>query len=45
MTVWEVSLGKRTIGKGKERKKRSEVTGENETGKVLVAKEKGKMDG
>ena len=44
MTVWKVSLGKRTIGKGKERKKRSEVTRENQTDKVLVTKEKGKMD-
>lgn len=39
----EASLGKRTIGSGQD-SKRAEVTGENETGKALVAKEEGKTD-
>lgn len=39
----EASLGKRTIGSGQE-VKRAEVTGENETGKALVAKEEGRTD-
>lgn len=39
----EAALGKRTIGSGQEAK-RAEVTGENETGKALVAKEKGKTE-